>query len=308
MKVNTIDVIERHNRPDVMQKVGLRVLFYNDGILVDPYEISSVSVFSKDATFDPSTILDGATLASSTSAIVHMNFGNSATLTTDSIFDASNYTPGTTASGVFKLDTGDYVVILDGTVALSGAYEGVAIANSASATKEYVDVWTVKMSAGSSYKALINQFELFDDTFFTITEPLILHTSTKLVNKHFKLGSKQKIHVTTKINIENNIDQAIQNIFKDSVLTDAQFRIVKLNDGSHLANHVEVSGFSDTSALIDITSNNDMLLLWDTNDLKTHASVATGAFGSITGTYMLQVKYTVLDEDVQSQDFYFIVS
>ena len=51
-----------------------------------------------------------------------------------------------------------------------------------------------------------------------------------------------------------------------------------------------------------------MLLLWDTNDLKTHASVATGELGSITGTYMLQVQYDVLDEVVQSPDFYFIVN
>jgi hypothetical protein len=32
MKVNTYDVVERHNRPDVLQRVGLRTLFYNDGV------------------------------------------------------------------------------------------------------------------------------------------------------------------------------------------------------------------------------------------------------------------------------------
>jgi len=309
MKVNSVEVIERHNRPDVLQKVGLRTLFYNDGVLVDPYEISSVTVFSKDANFSPSTILDGNNLDSSAaSALVHMGFGTSAQLTSNSVFDASNYTAGTTASGIFKVGTGDYVVILDGTLNLSGEYEGVVTSNSASVTKEYIDVWTVKMAAGSSYKALIGEFELFDDTFFTTTEPLILSTTTKLIKKHFKLGSKEKLRVTSQINLENEMDLAMQNIFKDSVLSDAKFRIVKLNEGSHLANHVEVSGFSDTSGLIDITSNNDMLLLWNTNDLKTHAKTLTGELGSITGTYMLQVQYNVLDEIVQSPDFYFIVN
>ena len=308
MKVNSVEVIERHNRPDVLQKVGLRTLFYNEGVLVDPYEISSVTVFSKDANYDPSSIMDGNNLDPTLAAsLVHMGFSNSATLTTNSVFDVSNYTPGTTASGIHKLSTGDYVVVLDGTLDLSGAYEGTVISNSASATKEYIDVWTVKMAAGSTYKALLSEFELFDDTFYTTTEPLIISTTTKLVKKHIKLGSKEKIRVTTKINIENDLDLTVQNIFKDSVVSGAQFRILKMNEGTHLDNRVEVSGYSDTSALVDITSNNDLLLLFDTNDLLTHAKVATGELGSLTGTYILQVRYDVLDETVQSPDFYFII-
>jgi hypothetical protein len=47
-----------------------------------------------------------------------MNFANSSVLPTNAIFNASNYT-GTmpNASGIFRLATGQYAVVLDGTLA-----------------------------------------------------------------------------------------------------------------------------------------------------------------------------------------------
>lgn len=309
MNVNNQEVIDRNNRPNVLQKVGLRVYFYNDGELQDPYEISSVSVFNDYADFSPSSILSANNIAASSTSAILMHFeASGSTLTTASGFDSSNYTPGVTASGIYRLGIGEYVVVLDGTLSLSGDLNGSTIANQVSAVGDYVDVWTVKMTQGSIYKAVINEFELFDDTFFTVTEPLIVKTTNSLITRKVKLGSTKKIHVDTKVAIENDIDDAINNIFKDSVVSSPQFRILKKNEGSNLPDYVEVSGYSDTSALIDVTSNNDMLFTWDTNDIKTHAKVATGELGSITGPYILQVRYTILDEVIQTQDFYLLLT
>ena len=45
MEVNGTPVVDRGNRPNVSQRVGLRTFFINDGAYVDPYEISSVKLF-----------------------------------------------------------------------------------------------------------------------------------------------------------------------------------------------------------------------------------------------------------------------
>lgn len=308
MKVNNYEVVERHNRPSVLSKVALRAKFYNDGIPADPYEISSVAIFNESDNFSPSSILNGNVLDSDTSATVLMGFGNSATVVTDSTFDSSNYTPGTTASGIYRLDTGDYVVILDGTLSLSGEYEGTPIANQTSSTGEFLDVWTVKFVSGSDYRALINDFELFDDTFFMVTEDLSLTVKNKMINKRIKYGSKQKLQIETYVQINNPIDEAIKNIFKDSVVTNPKLRILKLNENRALPAHVEVSGYSDTSASIEVTSEDTILFNWDTSELATLPEVAAGTFGPLTGIYMVQAKFDLLDQTIVTPEFFIQVS
>ena len=46
MQLNSIRVIDRHQRPNVLNKVLLRSFFINDGAMQDPYQVSSVNVFS----------------------------------------------------------------------------------------------------------------------------------------------------------------------------------------------------------------------------------------------------------------------
>ncbi len=308
MKVNNYEVIERHNRPSVIQKVALRAMFYNDGVPTDPYEISSVAVFNESVNFSPSTVLSANVLTDAASGLVLMGFANSATETTDSAFDSSNYTPATTASGIYKLDTGDYVAILDGTLDLSGEYEGVATANAVSSTGEFIDIWTVKFVSGSDYRALINEFELFDDTFFMVTEELSITVKNKLINKRIKYGSKQKLQLESYIQINNPIDEAIKNIFKDSVVTNPKLRIVKLNENRALPAHVEVSGYSDTSGSIEVTSEDTILFNWDTSELTSLPEVADGTFGPLTGTYMIQAKFDVLDQTIITPEYFIQVS
>jgi hypothetical protein len=313
MQINNIQVVDRHNRPGVLQKVALRSFFINDGAYQDPYAISSVSIFKLSSNTSPSTVLNDDNVIDPTvaSAIILMNFANSSVLPTNAIFNASNYT-GTmpNASGIFRLATGQYAVVLDGTLAnLSGVYEGTAIPNTASTVTNYIDVWTVKMTANSDYTVYINEFKLHDDTLFTTTEPIIFTTSNKLRNKHVKLGSKVDLTISTEFNIGNkNIDDPIKNIFKDSVLVNPSIQIVKLNDDYTLPARVTVSAFADTSAYTDTTSDNTMIFNWDTNALYTLPSVLNGTFGPLTGAYQIQVKYSVLNQTIYSDYLNLIIN
>lgn len=310
MLVNGYTVYDRHNRPSVLQPVGLRAFFINNGQFQDPYEISSVTVFKLSDNTSPSTLLTSANLLnpSIASAVVKMGFANSAQLVTNIAFNASNYTPGATASGIYKLATGEYITVLNGQVALSGKYESTTIANQASAVGDYIDIWTVRWVQNSDWEIFVNDFRLYRDTIFTATEPLLVTTTNKLSNKHIKLGSKVDLKVATEVNIANkNITRTIKNSFEDAAITSAQLQIVKLNDDYTLPARVTVSAFADTSAAIDVTSDNTIVYNWDTNNLYTLPAVTNGTFGPLTGTYSVQVKYGILNQTIVSDLMYVII-
>ena len=316
MQLNGTSVVDRNNRPTVLQKVGLRAFFINDGVYVDPYEISAVTVFDKSANFTPSTILDDNLIASGIdSSIVRMNFAPSGVGAGRRGEDPTSYNPGsdiTSTSAVYRIKEGEYIVVLDGTQNTSGVYNlngsSVVVANTASGVKDYIDVWTVKLAEGSTYQSLVNDFHLYDDTFFVVTEPLLLTASNKLINKHVTLGSGENLKVATEITINNKtIDSLVTDLFRNSAVINAQMKIEKLNEGTEtLPAHVDVSGYSDTSALIDITSDNTMVLNFDTTTLATHANVAD--FGGLVGQYRLTVKYTLLNELIVTPPLYFTIS
>lgn len=315
MQLNGVDLVDRHNRPTVLQKVALRAFFINDGEYYDPYDISGVTVFKKSSNLTPSTVLSDNILASSiSSSLVLMHFGASAN-DSGAALNSSSYNPTTdtnSLSGIYRVKKGEYICVLDGTQNTSGLYDfygsSLVVQNSASAVDDYIDCWTLKFAEGSKYQTLINDFHLYDDTFFTITQPLILTTSNKLINKHLTLGSKTALKFSTEITINNkDIDQSIKDIFKDSTITSAMVLVEKVNeDSTVLPSHVTVSGYSDTSSLIDITSDNTIILNFDTNNLATHANVAD--FGGLTGTYRATVKYNLLNELIVSKPYYFTIT
>jgi hypothetical protein len=310
MLVNGYTVYDRHNRPSVLQPVGLRAFFINNGQFQDPYEISSVTVFALSDNTSPSTVLTSANLLnpSVASAVVKMGFANSAQLISNVAFNASNYTPGATASGIYKLSVGEYIAVLNGQVALSGAYEGTKIPNRASGVGDYIDIWTVRWVQNSDWEIFVNDFRLYRDTIFTATEPLLVTTTNKLSNKHIKLGSKVDLKIATEVNIANkNITRSIKNTFEDAAITSAQVQIVKLNDDYTLPARVTVSSFANTSASVDVTSDNTIVFNWDTNDLYTLPAVTAGTFGPLTGTYCVQVKYGILNQTIVSDLMYVIV-
>jgi hypothetical protein len=309
MQVNNTNVINRHARPGVLTKVALDVYFINGGQYTDPYAISGVGVYSLSSNGSPSSILASSNLLDDSQTPL-MFFANSSVVCSNVIFNASNYTPGNTASGIYKLSTGHYVVILDGTNQLSGVFNGTQIANTASAASDYIDAWQVQFTNGGGWNVLINNFTLYNDTFFTLTQPILLTTKAVLQPKVIKFGSTASLKIKTSVTIGNrDISQDIINIFKDAVILSPQLKIVKINENvTNLPAHVTVSSFSDTSALVDVTGDNSLIFTWNTNQLATHSELIAGNLGSITGTYAVQAKYTILNETILTPLMFFEVN
>ncbi len=124
----------------------------------------------------------------------------------------------------------------------------------------------------------------------------MLSTKHRLVDKIIHLGSKKDIEVATDILVENrDIEESVKNIFRDSVITSAMMLIQKNNEDVNLASRVDVSGFSDTSSSVRVTSDNTVIFNLDTNVLSGIANL-----GSATGMYTVQIKYTLLNETILS--------
>ena len=213
MQLNGVTLVDRFNRPSVGGKVAVRTLFINDGEFIDPYDVSACTIFAKLSNASPSSIIDvdDGLIKSDATSVVLMNFqisggtapdihdgwsldGNGAVrVTSNKLADTDWFPPyvaGPQASGIYRVGVGDYVAVLDGNNSLSGGYNirypfnsGIEVANAASSVQDYIDVWTVKLFAGSEYQLFINSFSLYNDTFTTITEPLLITTRNKLLNK-----------------------------------------------------------------------------------------------------------------------------
>ena len=317
MQLNGNLIVDRHNRPNVLQPVALRAFFINDGVYQDPVDISGVTIFKEENNLPPSSVLgsDGLISSGIASSLILMHFGASAN-DAGAALDPTTYNPDTdvsSLSGVYRVGTGEYIVVLDGSRDVSGDYDfygsSLLTTNGASSVANYIDVWTVQLAAGSTYQSMINNFSLFKDKFFVTTEPLLLKTTNKLLNKKIVFGSKVDLKISTEVSLENkSISEAVHNIFKDSVVTSAMVNIKKLNESPNLGSHITVSAYSDTSALVNITSDNTMILNWDTNDLKTHASTLSGSMGSLTGPYAMQVKYDILNQTIVTPLMHFMVT
>lgn len=311
MKVNNISVVQRNERPSVLSKTALVMYFVNDGQYQDPYAISGVSIFEASDNQYPSSVVGaGGEITSGASANVLMHFANSAALTTDSAFDASNYNGSADSSGIYKISEGKFVAILDqASVVPSGVFNlsgDTTIQNRVSSTGDYIDVWTVLRVAGSDLDTYINEFTLTDDRFFGITEPILLKIKTRLTNNRLVLGSKQTLKFTNEFTVENTgIDRDIKNLFKYSLIEDAKLLIYKDNEDRNLPSRVTVSSYSDTSGSIDITSENTILYTFDTDTLSTHPSVSD--FGSLRGTYRARLEFDVLNETYVTDDIAFII-
>jgi len=309
-----------------MTRVGLRSIFVNDGIQVDPVGVSAVTIFTRaDMQSALGTATNNKGLVSGTPLMQFANINPDGGLVSSvhsASFLPSQYNPTSTGgncslgncgsvSGVYRTGPGELVVVLDGTLALSGigglGGSSTSIKNGASAVNDYVDIWTVKLSQDSEWQVLVNEFSLFGDTFFSITQPLTLRTRNSLVNKRIVLGSKIKLKIPTEITVENkDIDSSITNIFKESAITSGAVEITKLNEEISLPSRVVVEDFAETSSLVDVTSDNTLLFTWDTANLQERINSLGG--GAATGTYTLRVMYSLVDEVIISPRFPFIVS
>jgi hypothetical protein len=187
-------------------------------------------------------------------------------------------------------------------------------ASSLSAVGQYVDLWSVKLDSASKFQVITNQFSLHEDTFFAFTEPLLLTTSNKLMNKHVRLGEKIDLKVSTETTIQNQgLPNDVQNIWKDSVIASATMEIKRVNQDIHFDGPFTVSSFAESAPTastqpVTITKDNTIIMNWDTSKIKDLTSFGDGTFGSLTGTYSVQVKFNLLTETIISPLFYLTVS
>lgn len=312
MYINNYSVNTRHNRPTVSTRTALVTYFFNDGQYMDPVNISAVSIFRSANNWYPSSVIgsDGQ-IKSSASSLILMNYSNSSSDTTNSCFNASNYTPGANASGIYRLKEGVYAVVLDqntpsGILNLSGDW---VIQNNVNLAEDYIDVWTIIPVAGGDLDTVINGFSLNYDRFFSTTQPLLLRVATRLVNRGMVLGSKIDLKFTNELTVENSdIDDSTLNLFKQSLILNPAVEIYKENTDRNLPSRITVSSFAQTSALCDVTPDNTIIFNFDTDALRTHPQLTAGNFGSLTGAYVARVKFEVLNQTFYSNNYAFIVS
>jgi hypothetical protein len=338
MQLNNTTLVDRYNRPSVGGKVAVRTLFINNGEFIDPYDVSSCTIFARNSNLTPSSVLDStdglikAVPSDLDTSTVVMSFGVSGNpglgnLPHDGVhprvtsqysgwvspiattanggdsFSTQGYFPHTQASGIYRVGVGDYVCVLDGTLDLSGGFnnryeyqEGITVANAASAVLDYIDVWTVKLFQESEYQVFINSFSLYNDTFTTITEPLLITTRNKLLNKKLRYGEKVTMKVTTDITVQNStLPEETKNILRDYQITSPEITINKVTDDS-----VNQAPWSNvvSGAAATTTTDNTILYTYDTT-----SGSASGA-----GTYFAIVSYSYLTEDFVSPPFYFTIT
>lgn len=329
MQLNGVPLVDRFNRPSVEGKVAIRTMFINDGEFYDPYDVSACTIFAKLSNATPSSIVDvdDGLIKSDATSVVLMNFnisGNpvgadghdgtgtkvtSQRMTTPAQQTANPlwnppYVPGDRASGIFRVGVGDYVAVLDGSIDLSGTYDirypyqgGIEVANAASAVQDYIDVWTVKMAQGSEYQLFINNFSLYNDTFTTITEPLLITTRNKLLNKNLRYGEHLDMKITTDITVQNNtLPEETKNILRDYQITNPQIKIERVNEDSiNQPARTEITSYVDAN----LTTENTILYSFNTNNLDDVVPA---------GTYIITAKYSYLTQDFVSPPFYFTIT
>ena len=320
MQLNGTSLVDRYARPSVGNKVALRTLFLNNGQFIDPYDISACTVFARVSSFSPSALIgDDGLIDSDYSSVVLMNFGVSGFDVPGNPHDGENgrvtsqnlnwvdptlYSPGPQASGIYRTDVGDYVAVLDGEVALSGAFDqkGVAfeVKNGASSVQEYIDVWTVKLFQESEYQVFVNRFSLTDDTFTTITEPLIVNSSEQLKTKHVKIGEIIDMVVSTEFTIVNrSIPESVKNTLVNYPINTVLVEIQKVNeDNVNQPAREVIQAFADTN----VTVGPDNTILYNLN--TTTLAPTTG----VPGNYIITVRYNLLNQTFQSSPLYFVVS
>ena len=324
MQLNGTTLVDRHNRPSVGGKVAVRTLFINNGEFIDPYDVSSCTIFAKLSNASPSSIVDvdDGLIKSDATSVVLMNFGVSGGAVGTALpHDGADgrvtenypawvaptlYTPGSQASGIYRVGVGDYVAVLDGNISLSGGYNnrysfngGLTVANAASSVQDYIDVWTVKLFDTSEYQLFINSFRLYNDTFTTITEPLLITTRNRLLNKKLRFGEKIDMKITTDITVQNStLSEETKNILKDYQITNPKISISKVNDDAiNQAPWTSVVSNVDAS----VTTDNTILYTYDTE-----AAISQDQRGA--GTYWIKASYSYLTQNFVTPPYYFTIT
>ena len=302
VQLNGHNVTPRHNRPGVLGNTYLEFFFINNGSFAHPYEVCSVYIFPDNSNGDAGVWLNEDGLVTPSSIVnADMVFTNSGTFSgaindpADVAFEPSGYINTVhSASGIYRIGDGEgyfAVVLKTGDLTASGTR-----GNFASGTGKYFDIWTVVDVLGSDPKTYAHSFELFRDTIFSITEPILVTTSHSLVQKYVNKNSITKLQIKSDHVVNNrNISEEIKNIFSQSVVNNAAIRIIKLKDDTSTGfPYSQIKDWDDTAGYVQIDSEDTITYNWDTNGID-------------TGMYELQVSSNVLDQIIVSDKFNLVV-
>ena len=297
---NTFTIVKRWNRPSLLMKTLLENYFTNNGSYFHPYSVSEVyilpdtgatngspEIFINHQVSDLGTSAYGLLNASSVSSVL-ATFGGSSTL--EDMNPASYSGAGTSsASGIYSgltvNDPGHYQVVL----------EGESFTNF-SAVGKYFDVWLVKdfssVDASSGWQLYWNKFEAFSDRIVTFTEPYEVTTNNKLTNKYIQLSSIPTLRITTNVFLANrNMGRDTKDIWREQVIDNAEIRIRRRNPRTSglITDILPIAGGWESSG-VGVTSENTITYTWNTTTLE-------------TGDYIVQCKYTLLEQTFVSEEF-----
>ena len=329
-KFNGVTVIKRGNRPSPIVPAKLDFYFVKAGAQIDPFQVCSVTIFP-DTAFgsadpyinrNPGATSDNYGLVSATNQRMLFHNYKRNDLGNKIGFDANvsacpspaSYTGDLkyAASSIFKVDDGHFSVILQP----SGYYYAAsAPANAwtnlyqqnASGTGGYIDIWTVVDVVGSRAQTYVNTFNLQTANVFATTEPLLVTTNNKLIQRYIEVGSTKRVQIKTELVVDNEpIKQDLRNLLETgSLLQNPAMRIVKLNESPELTSRVLIKDFGDTSGTVNLDSEGTMSYLWDTANIT--PKYTDDILGGARGVYEITVKYNLVEETILSPKFKLIV-
>tara|TARA_R110002110_G_scaffold66605_1_gene182206 strand:+ start:2258 stop:3154 length:897 start_codon:yes stop_codon:yes gene_type:complete len=293
---NNISITPRFSRPGPNSNLLLEFQYLKGGAYYDPYVIQSVHIF-RDTHGTADNILDLAAGSTNYGLVASANT-LSATMLFQGSDDEADFTLSGDASGqslaIFKRSTGKYGVVLREGMVWTNPVNSSATTYTNATTGKYWDIWTVKDVVGGTFSTFIHSFHLHTQSVITLTEPLLITTSQKLVQKYINKNSKIDLHVRSEHTINNtNITEEVKNIFDQTVMDSAAVRIIHLKDDTSTGTgYTEIVPWTSTGVIVN--SDDTIIYNWDTSAAN-------------VGMYELQTSSTFLGQTIMSDKFNLVV-
>ena len=287
-------VTARFNRPSPTDKTMLEFMYLKNGAYSNPDSIKSVHIF-KDTNLGSADNWLDLSATSPTYGLVASDSNEHALIifSTNSVEANYNDTP---APNIYRRGTGRFAIILEDKIPWVDADDGsdrtYYTSSTSLTTGKYWDIWTIEDNDTSS--TYIHSFEFFNDNVISLTEPLMVTTRQRLVQKFINKNSKTDLHFTSEHTVNNtNITPEVKSIFNSTILNNAGIRIIKLKDDTSTGGpYEEIQPWTSTG--ININSEDTIIYNWDTIDQE-------------VGTYELQVSSTLLNQTIMSDKFNLVV-
>jgi len=292
---NDKPVTLRFNRPSPTGKTLLEFQYLKGGTYTDPYEIVSVHIFKDSNLGDPSNWIDNVA-DSATYGLVASSTETSAVCIFSGVTQVEgNYPGGTVTTNLkYKRGTGKFGVVLNEGIIWVDPKDSSNRVFTNQPAGDYWDIWTVRDIADGALTTFVHKFTLFSDSIISLTEPLMVTTTQRLVQKYINKNSKTDLHITSSHTVNNsNITPEVKSIFNNTILDNAAIRIIKLKDDTSTGTpYEEVLAWTSTGVIVN--SDDTIIYGWDTADQE-------------VGTYELQVSSTFLNQNVMSDKFNLVV-